>query len=96
MGTPQSTERMSTGLLSEGERGYFQGEKEVEDPDGYRRNARYRARQRMDQIEKDIEVLKAAGEDDLVDEFFNRFGRVRQLEQEVERLREQIEAGLED
>lgn len=92
MGTPQQpTRRMTTGLLSEGEREFFEGEKEPEDPDGYRRNARYRARQRMDQIEKDIEVLQEAGEDDLVDEFFNRFGRVQRLEREVEQLRSQLD-----
>lgn len=91
MGTPsQSKQRMTTGLLSEGERDFYTGDKDPEDSDGYRRNARYRARQRMDQIEKDIEVLQEAGEDDLVDEFFNRFGRVQRLERELEELRSQL------
>lgn len=92
MGTPQQPrQRMSTGLLSDGERAFFRGEKNVEDPDGYRRNARYRANQRIDQIERDLGVLRDAGQDDLVEDFFNRFGRVRRLEREVEELREQLD-----
>jgi len=83
---------VSTGILSDGERAFFQGEKEVKDPDGYQRNARYRARQRMDQIEEDLEVLRDAGQDDLVDEFVNRFGRVERLEREVDKLRAELEA----
>jgi len=93
METPQrSRTRVSTGILSDGERAFFQGEKEVKDPDGYQRNARYRARQRMDQIEEDLEVLRDAGQDDLVDEFVNRFGRVERLEREVDKLRAELEA----
>lgn len=92
MGTPQQPRtRVSTGILSDGERRFFQDEKEVKDPDGYRRNARYRARQRMDQIEDDLEVLRQAGQEDLVAEFYDRFGRVERLEREVERLREELE-----
>ena len=66
-------------------------EKEVEDPDGYQRNARYRARQRMDQIEEDLDVLRDAGQKDLVEEFVNRFGRVERLEKEVEELRSKLD-----
>lgn len=82
---------VSTGILSDGERAFFQGEKEVNDPDGYKRNARYRARQRMDQIEEDLDVLREHGQEDLVEEFVNRFGRVERLEREVEALREQLD-----
>jgi len=89
MGTAQPT-RVPTGLLSNGERDFFRGESDVQDPDGYRRNARHRARKRMDQIEEDLEVLEEAGQEDLVEEFYNRFGRDR-LEREIEELREQID-----
>lgn len=91
MGTPQQTRTsVPTGILSDGEREFFLGEKEVEDPDGYERNARYRARQRMDQIENDLEVLRESGQEDLVNEFLNRFGRVERLEREVEQLRSEL------
>lgn len=92
MGTPQqSRTRVATGILSEGERAFFDGRKEVGDPAGYERNARYRARQRMDQIEKDLDVLREAGQEDIVKEFLNRFGRVERLEKEVEQLRDQLD-----
>jgi len=92
MGTKQqSRTSVATGILTDGEREFFEGEKDPQDPDGYRRNARYRARQRMDQIEKDIKVLRDAGEDDLVEEFLNRFGRVERLEREVEELRDELQ-----
>ena len=93
MGTPQHIEASVTGLLSKGEREFFNGEKDPEDPDGYRRNARYRARKRIDQIEDDLELLEEAGEDDIVAEFYQRFSRVGQLEREVQRLREQVDDG---
>jgi len=97
MGTPQhSRTSVPTGILSDGERQFFLGEKEVEDPDGYERNARYRARQRMDQIEKDLEVLRENGQEDLVNEFLNRFGRVERLEREVERLRDELSEDQQD
>ena len=92
MGTSQQSKaRVSTGILSNGEREFYRHEKDVKDPDGYRRNARYRARKRMDQIEEDLELLEQAGEDDLVEEFHNRFSRVGQLEKEVDRLRSKVD-----
>jgi HAMP domain-containing protein len=45
----------------------------------------------MDQIEDDLVLLREAGEGDIADEFLRRFDRVGQLEQEVERLRAQVE-----
>jgi hypothetical protein len=82
---------MKTGLLTKGQRAFFRGDKEVEDPDGYKGNARYRTRQRIDQIEADLATLKAAGQDDLVEEFYQRFDRVGRLEREVEELRDEDE-----
>jgi hypothetical protein len=92
METPQhGTQRVSTGILSKSERAFFQGDHDVQDPDGYRRNARHRARKRMEQIEQDLEVLREAGEDDIVAEFYENFGRVGRLEQEIEELRAKLE-----
>ncbi|WP_224332904.1 hypothetical protein [Haloprofundus halobius] len=45
----------------------------------------------MDQIEEDIEILKDAGQDDLVNEFLNRFGRIERLEREIDHLRDQLD-----
>ena len=91
MGTQQqSRPTVSTGLLSKSEREFFRDKKDVEDPDGYKRNARYRARQRMDRIENDLELLRQAGQDDLVDEFMNRFGKVERLQRQVEELESKL------
>lgn len=89
MGTPQHS-TMPTGLLSTGEREFLRGEKDVEDPDGYLRNVRHRARKRMTQMEEDLTVLEEAGQDELVEEFYNSFGRDRRLEREIERLHEEL------
>lgn len=80
-----------TGLLSTGEREFYRDEKDPDDPDGYRRNARYRARQRINEIEEDLELLEDAGEDDLVEEFYQRFSRVSQLEQRLNELEGQVD-----
>jgi len=82
---------MPTGILSNSERDFFRGESDVENPDGFRGNARYRARKRMDQIEEDLQVLKEADQDDIVEEFYNRFGRDKRLEREIEELRQKLE-----
>lgn len=87
----QQPHQMTTGILSPKEREFFRGENEVENPSGYRGNARYRARNRMEQIERDLEVLKEAGEDDIVEEFYSRFSRVGELERKVERLENELE-----
>lgn len=87
----QQPVRVATGILTASERAFLRGENEVEQPDAYRSNIRYRVRQRMAQIEDDLALLREAGEGDVADEFLRRFDRVGQLEQEIGRLREQVE-----
>lgn len=88
---------VSRGLLTTEERRFLKGEKdgEIENPDGYRYNLRSNFRQRMAKLERDLELLKDADEDDLVDEFYRRFTRVgqveRELKQELSDLRDQLE-----
>lgn len=82
---------MATGILTDGERAFFAGEKAPDDPDGYAANARYRARQRMDQIEADLAVLEQADQDDLVKDFYRRFDRIGQLERKVETLQAHLD-----
>lgn len=81
---------MPTGLLTDGQRAFVRGAKDVSNPDSYRSNTRYRVRQRMDQIEEDLRVLQEHGQDDLVDEFYARFGRAAQLEARVDELEAQL------
>ncbi len=68
-----TTTTMNRGLLTEGEREFYRGDKpDIEDPQGYRYNVRSRFRDRLDELETDIQILREAGEDDLVDEFSQR------------------------
>jgi len=91
MGTAQQTDtRVPRGLLSNAEREFIRGERDAEDPDGYIRNLKYRARKQMDRIEDDIELLREHGYDDLADEFYEQFSRYKQLEREVEQLRDEL------
>jgi len=82
---------MNRGLLTKAQREFLRGEKEDVNEDSYRYNLRSDFRTRMDNLEEDIELLREAGEDKLVEEFFDRFDRVGQLEQELEELREEID-----
>ena len=82
---------MNRGLLTKAQREYLRGEKPDVDAESYRYRTRSDFRQRMERLEEDLELLREAGEDDLVGEFYERFGRVERLQREVERLREQLE-----
>jgi len=83
------------GLLTKRDREKLQSEEDLE-----RRDAlRYNIRQRMENLEEDLQILREAGEEDLVDEFYEMFGRegednhrLEKLEREVEELREEVEA----
>jgi hypothetical protein len=87
----QTDAHVPTGILTDGEREFLRGESDVEDPAAYRSNIRYRAKKRMSRIEEDLDVLREHGEEELVEEFFNRFGRVQRLEREIEALRAELE-----
>ena len=83
---------MTFRLVTQSEREFLRGERDdVEDPEAYRHTIRARVRDRMDDLEDALDLLREAGEDDLVREFHANFGRVAQLEREVEALREQHE-----
>ena len=82
---------MSRGLLTEAEKAFLRGEKDDVDEQQYRYNVRSNFRKRLEQLSDDLELLKEAGEDDLVDQFYGEFGRVERLEQQVEQLRTELE-----
>lgn len=82
---------MSRGLLTQAERDFLRGDKDVSDPEGYRYNVRSRFRSRLDKLQEDLELLEAAGEDDLVEEFHATFDKVERLEQRLESLEEQVD-----
>jgi len=76
------------GLLTKRDRKALRGERDVTSEQ--LQDIRWNVRKRMERIEHDLEILEAAGEDELVDDFYNEFGmtdiarRVRELERESE------------
>lgn len=76
------------GLLTKADRNALLGEREVTDE--RLADIRYNIRQRMAHIEDDLQILREAGEDDLVAGFYDRFGRAAQLEQRVAELEERL------
>lgn len=82
---------MDRGLLTNAEKDFLRGEKEDVDQEQYRYNIRSNFRSRMEELDDDLELLREAGEGDLVEEFYNQFGRMERLETEVDRLRKELE-----
>ncbi len=88
MQSESESDRMrNRGLLTKRDRKALRGEREVTSEQ--LQDIRWNVRKRMERIERDLEILEAAGEDELVDDFYNEFGmtdiarRVRELEQEA-------------
>lgn len=79
------------GLLTADDRTFFQGGAEKDDPVQARRDKRHNIRKRIERIERDLEILQAAGEEDLVEEFYSTLGRHERLEERLRRLEEQID-----
>lgn len=94
--SPEDATVMSRGLLTKAEREFLRGEKEDVNQQNYRYNTRSNFKSRMDKLEEDLQLLRDAGEDDLVEEFYRRFGRVERLQKEVDRLRKELERERED
>ena len=94
--TPEPPGIMSRGLLTKSEREFLRGEKEDVDEQQYRYNIRSNFRSRVSELEEDLELLRDAGEEELVEEFHNTFSRMERLEREVERLRDELEEERDD
>jgi len=76
------------GLLTKGDRKAFRGEREVSSDRLV--DIRHNVRKRMERMERDLEILESAGEEELVDNFYSRFSvsnRLRQVERELERMK---------
>ena len=84
------------GLLTEDDRAYYRGEKETDDPEKVGREKRHYIRQRIQNLVVDLELLAAAGEDELIDDFHANTDRAAKLETQVAALQEQLAALEED
>lgn len=94
MATESIPRRMENrGLLTGDDRAFFEGEKEVEDPDKVRREKRFNIRRRIEHIKEDLDILREAEEETLVNEFYAEVGRLEQVQEaivELEELREKL------
>lgn len=95
MATSNTTRHMQNrGLLTADDRAFFEGDKDVDDPMETRRQKRYNVRQRIERLSEDLDILREAGENDLVSDFYDEVGRLEQidaLKEQVERLEQQFD-----
>ena len=79
------------GILTEDDRAFWRGEKDVEDHSRTKAEKRHHVRQRIENLAEDVELLLEAGEDDLVTELRYYVGQNRRLEQRVARLERRLD-----
>lgn len=72
------------GLLTLDDRRVFTGEKEA--TAARQADIRWNVEQRMNRIERDLEILREAGEEELVEKFYAKYGGDAELERRIERL----------
>lgn len=81
------------GLLTDDDRRFFRGERDVKDPAKKASEIRYRVRRRMENLEEDIQILREADETRLVEEFYEKIGRYERLERQIEELQQRLDDG---
>ena len=76
---------MVHGLMTDRQREFIKGEREgeIEDPEQYTRNTRYKTRQTIEQIPKDLRIFAETGNQDLVDEFFAECSQLTYIEENI-------------
>ena len=86
-----------TGLLSDSQRAFLRGENEdIENPEQYERNIRYRASQRVGQMAEDLALLEKHGHEDIVAEFYHEVNRIERLRRELGIYTENIDSESSD
>jgi len=97
MATAKEDDRMENrGLLTEDDRAFFSGEKDTDDPDKTEREKRYRIRRRIEHMADDLDILREAGQDDLLSDFYQAAGRQERLARKVEQLEAELESERDD
>lgn len=79
------------GLLTADDRAFFEGDKDTDDPNKVAREKRYNVRERIENIAEDLEILRAAGEDELVAKFYDETGRHTRLAEKIEQLESELD-----
>lgn len=81
------------GLLTDDDRAFFQGETDKDDPDAAWSTKRHNVRERARNMAEDLDILREAGEDDLVEFVYEEIGRYEQLDRRLKELEEQLDDG---
>lgn len=76
---------VTTALLSDKQRAFLRGEREgdLKDPDQYERKVRHQARQRVEMLRRDLQLLEANDHEDIVAQFYYEVSRIERLREEL-------------
>lgn len=91
---PELLAVQNRGLLTADDRRFWLGEKDTEDADKVRREKRHNVNERIENIVKDLRILKDTDYDetDLINEFHAKTDRESQIEEELNELRQRLES----
>lgn len=81
---------MARSPLTDDNRAYLRGEKDVDNPKQYEYRLRNGVREGIKRLPEDLRLLEENGHEDLVGEFYRRTDAVQRLRMEVIELRETI------
>lgn len=76
---------VTTALLSDKQRAFLRGEREDElkDPEQYERKVRHQARQRVEMLRRDLELLETNDHEDIVAMFYWEVSRIERLRDDL-------------
>lgn len=79
------------GVLTDDDRAFFRGERDdIDDEDKTRREKVFHIRQRIDNLDDDIDILRKAGEEETVQYLYQVVGRFERLERRLDELEQQV------
>lgn len=79
------------GILTEDDRDYYRENPDPEERGRRGSDIRYRARQRIANLVKDLELLEEVGEGELVSDFHAKTDRTSRTQEEIDELRERLD-----
>jgi hypothetical protein len=93
---PKPRHVRNRGLLTEDDRAYYQGDKNVENETEVRNEKRHNIKERIRNTIEDLAILAGTDDEDLVDYFHANTDRAAKLEAELAALRQQLDEDTSD
>lgn len=78
-------------IITDNEREFLRGEKDVKDPKQYRRTLRYRMRQRAERYPSDLMLLQENGHEDIVALFYGQIVQDVRIRSDLRELQQSID-----